>query len=734
MPRSQEIENKQILNAYRGILRSMKNRTKENTKTIRRAFNMAVEAHKNDRRKSGEPYIFHPIAVARICSEEIGLSTTSVVCALLHDTVEDTAITLNDIELAFGKKVRGIIDGLTKMSGVFDVKKSSQAENFRKMLLTIPEDIRVIIIKLADRLHNMRTLDSMKYEKQQKIASETTFLYAPLAHRLGLNAVKTELEDLSFKYANPDQYDYLTKELKKDKPVRERFIRKFCNPLKKQLDRQDFKYIIKGRTKSVNSINRKLQKKGVDFEEVFDVFAIRIIINSTSENEKSDCWKAYSIVTDHYLPNPDRLRDWISHPKQNGYESLHTTVMSPTGKWVEVQIRTKRMDEIAEKGLAAHWKYKTGSKNANSGFDRWLTQVRELLENKDKNTEEFMEDFKANLYTKEIFVFTPRGDLFTLAENATALDFAFAIHTDVGATCMGAKINSKLVPLNYKLKSGEQIEIITSKNQRPKKAWLDFAVTSKAKSKIKQSLKEDKKKVAEQGKEILKRKLSNLKVSFDENTTKELLLLYNLKEHTEMYFQIANGKLDLSKIKSIIIKGGKLKYGSITTKIKDKFESLITKVTKSNADILIGDDANFDLDYKLAQCCNPLPGDRVFGFVTINDGIKIHRNSCPNAKQLRANYAYRIITADWRNKQEEMFITGVKFTGIDNLGIVNELTTIISNQESINMKSIKFDTNDGVFEGEIMLFVYDNKHLENLISKLKDIHGMRHIVRLNIID
>lgn len=730
----EEIENKQILNAYRGILRSMKNRTRENTKTIRKAFDMAVKAHKQDRRKSGEPYIFHPLAVARICSEEIGLGTTSVVCALLHDTVEDTEITLNDIDLVFGNKVRVIIDGLTKMSGVFNVKESSQAENFRKMLLTIPEDIRVIIIKLADRLHNMRTLGSMKYEKQQKIASETSFLYAPLAHRLGLNAVKTELEDLSFKYANPEQYDYITKELKKEKPVRERFIRKFCNPLKKQLDKQDFKYVIKGRTKSVNSINRKLQQKGVDFEEVFDVFAIRIIIDSSSENEKSDCWKAYSIVTDHYLPNPDRLRDWISHSKQNGYESLHTTVMSPTGKWVEVQIRTKRMDEIAEKGLAAHWKYKDGSKKANSGFDRWVSEVRELLENKDKNTEEFIEDFKANLYTNEIYVFTPRGDLFTLAENATALDFAFAIHTDVGATCMGAKINSKLVPLNYKLKSGEQIEILTSNKQRPKKAWLDFVVSSKAKSKIKQYLKDDRKKIAEQGKEILERKLSKLKVSFDENATKELLRLYNLKEHTDMYFQIANGKLDLSRIKSIIIKGGKLKYGSIATTIKDKFESLITKVTKAKTDILIGDDSNLDLDYKLAQCCNPLPGDKVFGFVTINDGIKIHRNSCPNAKQLRANYSYRIITAEWRNKQEEMFITGVKFTGIDNLGIVNELTTIISNEESINMKSIKFDTYDGVFEGEIMLFVSDNKHLENLITRLKNIHGMRHIVRLDIVD
>ena len=723
------LENKMILNAYRGVLRSIKSRrSKEETKIIRKAFNLAVNAHRNDRRKSGEPYIFHPLAVARICGDEIGLGTISIVCALMHDTVEDTSITLSDIEKIFGHKVKSIIDGLTKISGEFDFTSSSQAENFKKMFLTIPDDVRVILIKLADRLHNMRTLDSMKESKKLKIASETSYLYAPLAHRLGLFSIKTELEDLSFKFTYPNEYSSITKKLQKTKAVRERFIQKFSLPIKKELDKQGFKYQLKARTKGIPSIYRKTQEKGVDFEEIFDVFAIRIILDS--KDEKADCWKVYSIVTDFYIPNPERLRDWISYPKQNGYESLHTTVMSPTGKWVEVQIRTERMDVVAEKGLAAHWKYKEKTEN-DTRLDKWISEIREIMENRSKNTTEFLDEFKNNLYSDEIYVFTPKGDLFPLPLKSTALDFAFSVHSDVGAKCIGAKVNSKLVPLSYVLKSGDQIEILTSKNQIPKEGWLDFVITSKAKYKIKQCLKEERKEIATNGKEILSRKLKNLKINFSESNLKIILKYYEFEEHTEFYYQIANNNIDLGKIKKINQKGGELYLSSsITKSIKNTFESLVKKVKKGDDSILIGDGADPNLDYKLAPCCNPLPGDSVFGFITINDGIKIHRNNCPNARELRSNYAYRILTAKWKINLGDAFITGLEFTGIDIVGVVKELTTIISEDEKINMKSLNFDTNDGVFEGEIMLYVYDKSHLEKLIKKLRNINGIEKVVRI----
>ena len=724
-----ELENKMILNAYRGVLRSIKsNRSKEETKFIRKAFNVASKAHQSMRRKSGEPYIFHPLAVARICADEIGLGPTSIVCALLHDTVEDTNITLNDIESNFGNKVRNIIDGLTKISGEFDFTSSTQAENFKKMFLTIPDDVRVILIKLADRLHNMRTLDSMKEIKKLKIASETAYLYAPLAHRLGLYSIKTEMEDLSFKFTYPKEYNLIKNKLEKTKAVRDRYIQKFSHPIKKELDKQGFRYKLKARTKSIPSIHRKMKDKGVDFEEVFDVFAIRIILDSLEE--KADCWKVYSVVTDFYIPNPERLRDWISYPKQNGYESLHTTVMSPTGKWVEVQIRSRRMDDIAEKGLAAHWRYKEGT-DKNTGFDKWISEIREIMENKDSNTSDFLDDFKTNLYSDEIYVFTPKGDLFTLPKNATALDFAFSVHTDVGISCIGAKVNSKLVPLSYVLKSGDQIEILTSKKQIPKEAWLDFVITSKAKSKIKQTLKEEKKKLAINGKEILERKLNALKLNFSESNLKIILKHYHFKEHTEFFFQIAQGTVDLSKIKEINHKSGQLYISSsITKSIKNTFESLVQRVRGNENEIIIGEGADPNLDYKLAPCCNPLPGDQVFGFITINDGIKIHRNNCPNARQLRANYAYRILAANWKDYKRDAFITGLKFIGIDNVGLVKELTTIISDLEKVNMKSLNFDSKDGVFEGNIMLYVYDKNHLENLIRKLRNIEGIEKVVRM----
>ncbi len=725
-----EKEQREIEEAYTDLIQSVKVELKEeDIKYIRKAFDVAVDAHSDMRRKSGEPYIYHPIAVAKICAEEIGLGATSIACALLHDTVEDTEITLEDIEAMFGEKARKIIDGLTKMSGVFELKTSAQAENFRKMLLTIPEDIRVILIKLADRLHNMRTLGSMRKDKQLKIASETSFLYAPLAHRLGLYNIKSELEDLSLKYTHPKDYKEIEDKLEKTKEVRERFIRKFTHPIKGALDAHGIKYSIKGRTKSIHSIWNKIHKKKVAFEEIYDVFAIRIIIDAAPEDEKTECWKTYSLVTDFYRPNPDRLRDWISHPKQNGYESLHTTVMSPTGKWVEVQIRSRRMDEIAEKGLAAHWKYKE-NKNQKSGIDQWIGQIRELIESKDSDALDFIDDFKLNLFAEEIYIFTPSGDLKTLPMNATALDFAFEVHSEVGARCIGAKVNHKLVPLSYRLKSGDQVEILTSAKQKPKKDWLNYVVTSKAKSKIKASLKEEKKKIAADGKEILQRKLKSLKVEFNEQNLKELLKLYEISEHTELYYQIAQGKIDLSKIKSIVQKGGVLKAGSVTQVIKDTFETIIKKVAGKKEELVIGDNDE-KLDYTLAPCCNPIPGDDVFGFITINDGIKIHRTNCPNAKQMRANYAYRIIQAKWKSKEDDAFLTGVRLTGLDNIGLVNQITSFISKEKNVNMKSISFESEDGVFEGKIMLYVDDKQHLYNLISHLKKFDGIDKVERID---
>lgn len=726
-----EKEKVDIENAYVDLIKSVKVELDEDDlKFIRKAFDVSVDAHKEMRRKSGEPYIFHPIAVAKICAEEIGLGATSIACALLHDTVEDTDITLDDIESLFGLKTRKIIDGLTKMYGIFDLSKSAQAENFRKMLLTIPEDIRVILVKLADRLHNMRTLGSMRNDKQLKIASETSYLYAPLAHRLGLYGIKSDLEDLSLKYTNSEEYKDIEQKLQKSSEVRERFIRQFSVPIKEALDKHNIKYSIKGRTKSIHSIWNKIHNKNVAFEEIYDVFAIRIIIDAAPELEKTECWKTYSLVTDFYRPNPDRLRDWVSHPKQNGYESLHTTVMSPTGKWVEVQIRTVRMDEIAEKGLAAHWKYKE-NKEEKSGFDQWISQIRELIESKDSDALDFIDDFKLNLFSDEIFVFTPNGELKSLPSNATALDFAFEVHSEVGAKCIGAKVNHKLVPLSYQLKSGDQIEILTSNKQKPKKDWLNYVVTSKAKSKIKSSLKEDQKQIAADGKEILLRKFNSLKIELTELNLKELLKLYNFSEHTEMYVQIANGKLDLSKIKPLIQKGGELKHGSVTQTIKESFETLYKKVTSKKEELIIGD-SNDRLDYKLAPCCNPIPGDDVFGFITINDGIKVHRNNCPNAKQLRANYAYRILKTKWKSQETTAFLTGVKFSGMDNVGLVNQITSFISNEKNVNMKSISFESEGGVFEGKIMLYVDDKQHLNHLITHLKKFEGIQKVDRIEL--
>ncbi|HNS42154.1 MAG TPA: bifunctional (p)ppGpp synthetase/guanosine-3',5'-bis(diphosphate) 3'-pyrophosphohydrolase [Taishania sp.] len=724
-----EKERLEILRAFKQLMRHVKNRSRKDTEMIRKAFDMAVEAHKDMRRASGEPYIYHPIAVARICVEEMGLGPTAIICALLHDTVEDTYITLQDIEDVFGSKVRLIIDGLTKIPEVFDENASIQAENFRKMVLTISEDLRVVLIKLADRLHNMRTLDSMREDKQLKIASETKFLYAPLAHRLGLYSIKSELEDLSFKYTEKEVYKQIETALKSSQEVRNRFIRRFVLPIKESMTNEGFQFEIKARTKSISSIWNKMQSKGIPFEEVYDVFAIRIILDSPLELEKADCWKVYSIVTDFYQPSPDRLRDWISTPRANGYESLHTTVMSPQGKWVEVQIRTRRMDEIAEKGLAAHYKYKE-SKKDDSKLDRWIAEIRSLLENPDLNAMDFINEFKLNLFNDEIYVFTPKGELRVLPTGATVLDFAYDIHTRIGDTCIGAKVNNKLMPLSYQLQSGDQLEIITSSKQKPNEDWLSMVVTARAKQKIKANLNEERKQIAEDGKEILMRKFKQHNILFVSENITFLEKAYQLPSATELYFRIAKGKMDLTKLREFDNDNGYLshKKSEDTSKRIRKKDNIQASVNKKSDTLIIGE--NFkNIHYTLAKCCSPIPGDKVFGFITINDGVKIHRTNCPNAENLMSKMAYRCINARWKDQDIEEREVTIKIYGFDRMGIVNKLTGIISNQQNVNMRAISFETEGGLFEGKVRVMVLDTKHLELLKNKIEEVEGVQRVIR-----
>jgi len=725
-----EVERKEILNRYKQLIKACKRRLEKGEKEIiRKAFEVSVEAHKEMRRKSGEPYIYHPIAVAQICAEEIGLGSVGIVCALLHDTVEDTDLSLDDIKGLFGDKVAQIIDGLTKISGVIDNTSSMQAENFRKVLLTMSEDIRVILIKLADRLHNMRTLEHMKRDKQIKIASETLFLYAPLAHRLGLNTIKTELEDLGLKYTDADAYEDIANKLKESEPERKRFIQKFIEPLKDILVEQGFKFKIFGRPKSIYSTYYKIKQKKVPFEEIYDLFAIRIVIDSQFEQEKSDCWKVYSIITDFYHPSPERLRDWISTPKSNGYESLHTTVMGPSGRWVEVQIRTARMDDLAENGYAAHWKYKDSANEKESKLESWLFKIKEMLENPDPNALEFIDDFKLNLFSDEMFVFTPKGDMKTLPVKSTALDFAFEIHTKVGEQCIGAKVNHKLVPLSHELKSGDQVEILTSKKQTPKEDWLNYVITAKAKSKIKNLLKDRRKKVAEEGKEIIQRKFERLKLEFNLKNINAFYSYLKLPSSHELFYRAALGNVDVKEIREFI----KHKENPVKRTGKSdssKIEELVTSARGKTDMLVIGDDMQ-KLDYNLAPCCNPIPGDDVFGFITVGEGIKIHRVNCPNAIKLLSNYAYRVVKAKWVNDQLISFLAGLKISGTDVIGMVNEITKVISNENNVNMRSINFDTDDGMFEGTVMVYVHDTKHLNHLIGNLRRVSGVTRVERVD---
>lgn len=723
-----EAENKEIRKRYRALLRACKPTLQKGDKQeIRKAFDLALESHKDMRRKSGEPYIYHPIAVAQIAAEEIGLGTTSIVCALLHDVVEDTSLTLEDIEAQFGKKVAKIIDGLTKIAGVFDPNSSIQAENFRKMLLTLADDVRVILIKLADRLHNMRTMEFMARHKQLKIASETSYLYAPLAHRLGLYAIKSELEDLSMKYTDPDTYKFIAKKLNEKKAEREKFIEDFISPVQEILTEQNIVAQVFGRPKSIHSIWNKMRKKSIPFEEVYDLFAIRVIIDTEYDKEKTECWKVYSIITDLYRPNPDRLRDWVSTPKGNGYESLHTTVMGPRGQWVEVQIRTKRMNEIAEKGFAAHWKYKES--NTDNGLDQWIQKVREVLSNPEQNALDFLDDFKMNLFSDEIFIFTPKGTLIQLPNGATALDFAFEIHSDIGATCIGAKVNHKLVPLNHPLQNGDQVEIITSSKQTPKEDWLSFVVTAKAKSKIKSSLKEEKRRVAEDGKEILERKMKSLKLTYNTDNINKIANYFKYPSSQELFYNVAKGIIDIKNLREYVA-SEKVTELAHHNQFNSHISGLVEKIDKKNSDtILIGDDFQ-KLDYTLAACCNPIPGDDIFGFLTVNEGIKIHRTSCPNASKLMANYGYRILKAKWASSQiDHSFITGIRIIGIDDVGLVNKLTSVISQEFNVNIRSLSISSNEGIFEGNIMVNINNIDQLDSLIHRLQLVAGVTSVTR-----
>ncbi|MCL7987597.1 bifunctional (p)ppGpp synthetase/guanosine-3',5'-bis(diphosphate) 3'-pyrophosphohydrolase [Sphingobacterium sp. lm-10] len=722
-----EAENKEIRKRYRALLRACKPTLQRGDKQeIRRAFDLSLESHKDMRRKSGEPYIYHPIAVAQIAAEEIGLGTTSIVCALLHDVVEDTSMTVEAIEQQFGKKVARIIDGLTKISGIFDTNSSIQAENFRKMLLTLADDVRVILIKLADRLHNMRTMEFMARHKQLKIASETSYLYAPLAHRLGLYAIKSELEDLSMKYTDPDTYKFIARKLNEKKAEREKFIASFVSPIKEILAGEGITANVFGRPKSIHSIWNKMRKKSIPFEEVYDLFAIRVIIDTADEKEKTECWKVYSIVTDLYRPNPDRLRDWISSPKGNGYESLHTTLMGPRGQWVEVQIRTKRMNEIAEKGFAAHWKYKES--NSDSGLDQWIQKVRDVLSTAEPDAIDFVDDFKMNLFSDEIFIFTPKGTLVQLPHDATALDFAFEIHSDIGATCIGAKVNHKLVPLSHHLHNGDQVEIITSAKQSPKEDWLNFVVTAKARSKIKSSLKEEKRRVAEDGKEILERKLKSLKITYNTDNINKIANHFKFASSQDLFFQVAKGTIDIKNLREFA--ASEKSEDANNNQFQSHVTGLVDKINKKDMDtILIGDDLQ-KIDYTLAPCCNPIPGDDIFGFLTVNDGIKIHRTSCPNASRLMANYGYRILKAQWSSSQGNVsFLTGLRIVGIDDVGLVNKITTVISRNFNVNIRSLSISSNEGIFEGNIMVFVNDIEQLDNLISNVMRIPGITSVSR-----
>lgn len=735
---NEEQEKKLILREYRSLLRSLKAKIKPGDKdNIRRAFEMSADAHKTMRRKSGEPYILHPLAVAKIGVEEIGLGVRSTICALLHDTVEDTDISLDDVEREFGPEIARIVDGLTKISNVIDVNASQQAENFKKILLTLTDDPRVILIKLADRLHNMRTLESMKREKQLKISSETVYVYAPLAHRMGLYNIKTEMEDLAMKYMEPEVYKDIAQKLAETKRERSKYINEFIKPIKEKLEKGKFNFEIYGRPKSIHSISNKMKKKGVAFEEVYDLFAIRVILDSPQDKEKEDCWKVYSMITDEYTPSPERLRDWLSNPKSNGYEALHTTVMGPQGKWVEVQIRTKRMNEIAEKGLAAHWKYKEGTADENR-FDQWFQQIREVISNQETESIDFLEDFKTSFLAEEIYVYTPKGDVKMLPTGSTALDFAFSIHSAIGVKTIGAKVNHKLVPISHKLRSGDQIEIITSNKQKPSEDWLGYVVTAKARGRIKDALKEEKRAIADEGKYTLQRKLEGMGAVLNHQNIDELVHWYKLQSHLDLFYQVAVKNIDLKDLKEFKVLGDKIEAPKPLVKTVHDFKQDILPhqhpIARKDTELVIFGESSDKIVYNLANCCKPIPGDDVFGFITTGKGLTIHRTNCPNAAKLLANYGHRVVKTKWAKNKEISFLTGLKIVGMDDVGVIHKITNLISGELRINISALSVEAKEGLFEGNIKVYVHDKEELDDLVSRLKGLPGIESVERYDTED
>ncbi len=721
------MDSPQIQSGYRALLKAARTTvSKDDQGKIRKALDLAIDACSNDVTLTGESSVLHALSVARIIAGEMELGLTSIITALLHDSYNRLKISSKELDKEFGGKVVEILNGFARVSSIESMQSSYQAENFRKLLLSLADDVRVILIKLVERLEYMRNLDSAPEKDKLPLASETDFLYAPLAHRLGFYNIKLEMEDLAVRYMEPEQYGNVESRLKQTTASRNRLIREFTQPLKQKLEKSGFKFNIKARTKSIHSIMLKMKKQGVDFDEVYDLFAVRIIIDANDEYEKSECWRAYSIVTDLYQPNPSRLRDWISVPKSNGYESLHTTVVGPRGKWVEVQIRTARMDEIAEKGLAAHFKYK-GIKGE-GGLDTWLTRMREILESPEKEESAFLDQVRSGLYTDEVFVFTPKGDLRQLPAGATILDFAFEIHTDVGASCVGGKVNGRNVTLKHVLQNGDHVDIIRSKNQKPKRDWLSFVVTGKARSKIKLALNEEKTRAAAEGKEMLMRRLKNWKIPYGDTVIQKLLNHYDLKSSQDLYFLIQTEKIELLEIKGVLQKEQQQSPPPVAQPVEKELKEL---VDTQYADYLVIEERIEGLDYKLAKCCNPVFGDSVFGFVTISEGIKIHRTSCPNAHYMMARYPYRVVSARWtKARTGTSFIASVKITGVEDAGIVNKIADIIS-AYNVAIRNFNYSMDEGMFEGTLNLLVPNNDVLYGIIRKIQGVKGVLKVTRIN---
>lgn len=708
-------ESKEILNAYKGLIRACKPHVdKEGRKTIRKAFNLALKSHEGMRRKSGEPYIFHPIAVARIVAEDIGLGTTSIVCALLHDVVEDTDVSLDDIEELFGPTRANIIDGLTKISQSMPGGNSLQAENFRKILLTISDDVRVIIIKIADRLHNMMTLESMAPQKQLKIASETLYLYAPLAHRLGLYSIKSHLEDLSIRYTQPEMYKEISQKLKDTEEDRKKYIANFVRPIRERLTKAGLKVKIAGRPKSVNSIWNKMVSKKVQFDEVYDIFAIRVIINTDEKNEKAECWKAYSAITEQYTPNPDRLRDWISVPKANGYEALHTTVMGPKGKWVEVQIRSDRMDIMAEKGIAAHWKYKEGSTH-DSQLDDWLRRIREVLDSPEENTIQFLDNIKLNLFTSEIFVFTPKGEMKVMPSNSSVLDLAYEIHTDIGNHCIGAKVNHKVVPVRHIIQNGDQVEILTSSMASPSEEWLDFLITAKGRSIVQHIVNREKRGIARLGRTSLEACFKTLKVSYKGRNINRVVEHFNLPTDLDLFYALGMNEIDLSQLDQFPVINGEI---IIEQDAKNKeIEDVIKMKLKENSNFLVFGDDTGEVNFGIAKCCLPLPGDEVVA-IDKDGQLEIHKTECKNAISLMSLYGNKIVKTNWSKSKGITFMAGLIIRGVDAFGVMYKITKVISHDLGITMRSISIEGEKGEFEGKLTVYVHDKDEVNLLKSKL----------------